>query len=270
MAMADIWLPLLLKVVGTALTVVVASVIAERSGPFWGGVIASLPVVAGPSYVILSLQADTPFIVLSALSSFSALSSIAFFLLILIRGLPRHGALTTFAAAFAGWLGAALLLFEFPPSLWLAIALNLLTFAACLSLTRDAWKARTAIRAVPRRWFDVPLRAALIGLFVVGVVTASAAIGQVATGIATMFPISLASLAVIVRARLGGEIAASTMASALRAIIGLGAALLVLHVAAQFWGLAVSLVAALSASLAWSAAMIAWRLRESGLYRRSP
>jgi hypothetical protein len=257
--MADTWLALLVKVAGTALTVVAASFIAERSGPFWGGVVASLPVVAGPSYLILSMQMDSAFIARSALSSFSALSSIALFLLILVRALPHLAAPAAFAASIGGWFCVSILLFEFPPTLAAAIMINVLIFAVGFYSTRRAWNTDTALRNLPRRWFDLPLRAVLIGLFVTGVVTASAAIGQIATGIATMFPISLVSLAAIVRARLGGEIAAATMASALRAIVGLGAALLVLHLTAEAWGMRVALIAGLSASLAWSAAMIAWR-----------
>ncbi len=255
----EAWASLAAKVVGTAATVMIASVAAERSGPFWGGLIASLPVVAGPSYVLLALQAGTNFIARSALSSFSALSAVALFSLILVLGLPRLGAVPTFVVAFGAWIGTALLLFEFPPTLTVAIIVNIAVFAVCIGLTGKAWRARPGVQPLVRHWADLPVRAGLIGLFVAGVVIASAAIGQIATGISAMFPLSLASLGVIVYARLGAHRAASTMASAIRGIIGLGLALLVLHVTVEAMGTSFALVAALAAALAWSALMIVWR-----------
>ena len=42
-------LPILSQAVLIALVVVLASALAETSGPFWGALIASLPVSAGPA-----------------------------------------------------------------------------------------------------------------------------------------------------------------------------------------------------------------------------
>ena len=46
---AAIWLPPIVRALATAPLVVSASVAAEALGPFWGALIASLPVSAGPS-----------------------------------------------------------------------------------------------------------------------------------------------------------------------------------------------------------------------------
>ena len=54
------WLELLLKMAVTAAVVVAASVMAERSGPFLGAMIASLPTAAGAAYVILALEHPPP------------------------------------------------------------------------------------------------------------------------------------------------------------------------------------------------------------------
>lgn len=51
-----IWLPPLIRALTTALLVLSASVAAEMAGPFWGALIASLPVSAGPAYVFLAMQ----------------------------------------------------------------------------------------------------------------------------------------------------------------------------------------------------------------------
>lgn len=259
------WTSLLVKVTATVLVITAATLVAERSGPFWGGIVAGLPVVAGPFYVLLALQTDAAFIARSALSSFAAISAIGVFLLVLIRLAPRCRLAPALAMAIGAWLAAAAVLLRYPLSVGPAALVNVVVVAVCVRLTRDAWRARTAMTAMPRRWFDVPVRALTIGGFVVGVTAASRAIGQVGAGISTMFPLSLASLFILVHGRLGGVVAAAAMASALRAMVGLGAALLVLHLTVASWGAAPALLAALAASLIWSSVLIVWGVRRRAM-----
>jgi hypothetical protein len=54
------WLPLLVKIGATVALVVGASVAAERSGPFLGALIATLPVSAGPAYIFSLWRPTTP------------------------------------------------------------------------------------------------------------------------------------------------------------------------------------------------------------------
>ena len=183
------WTSLLVKVTATVLVITAAALVAERSGPFWGGIVAGLPVVAGPFYVLLALQTDVAFIARSALSSFAAISAIGVFLLVLIRLAPRCRLAPALAMAVGAWLAAAAVLLRYPLSVGPAALVNVLVVAVCVRLTRDAWWARTAMTAMPRRWFDVPVRALIIGGFVVGVTAASRAIGQAGAGISTMFPL---------------------------------------------------------------------------------
>jgi hypothetical protein len=259
------WTSLLVKAAATVLVIMSASFVAERSGPFWGGVVAGLPVVAGPFYVLLALQADAAFIARSALSSFAAISAIGVFLLVLIRLAPRWRLGSALGMSIGAWFAAAAVLLRYPLSAVPATLVNLVVLVVCLRLTRDAWPAGVVVTAMPRRWFDVPFRALIIGGFVVGALAASRGIGQVEAGISTMFPLSLASLFILVHGRLGGVPAAATMASALRAMVGLGAALLVLHLSVSSWGAAPALLAALAASLTWSSALIAWSLRRRAM-----
>ena len=50
------WSGLVLKMVMTAAIVVLASIAVERSGPFIGGLIATLPTAAGAAYIIMALS----------------------------------------------------------------------------------------------------------------------------------------------------------------------------------------------------------------------
>jgi hypothetical protein len=110
-----------------------------------------------------------------------------------------------------------------------------------------------------RRWFDLPLRAAAIALFVSGVVAASSTLGPDATGLATVFPISLLSLIVILRPRIGRVASALLAAAALRAMLGFGLALLVLHVAIRPCGAVPALLIALCVSVLWSGGLILFK-----------
>jgi hypothetical protein len=65
------WIGLLARAAVSAFVVVAATVAAEAAGPFWGGLIVSLPIAAGPAYVMLALQHDSGFIAASALGSFA-------------------------------------------------------------------------------------------------------------------------------------------------------------------------------------------------------
>ena len=58
---------LVLRMAIAAAFVVSASFIAERTGPVIGGLVATLPISAGPSYVFLALDHDAAFIAHGAL-----------------------------------------------------------------------------------------------------------------------------------------------------------------------------------------------------------
>src|SRR5512146_553916 len=62
-------LALFVKMGITAAFVVAATVTAERVGPLIGGLVATLPIGAGPVYVFLALDHDSHFIAQSAVAS---------------------------------------------------------------------------------------------------------------------------------------------------------------------------------------------------------
>ena len=80
-----------------------------------------------------------------------------------------------------------------------------------------------------RRWYDLPGRALLVGGVVGTVVSVSRAIGPSATGIATVFPINISSMAIVIDLRLGAGMSAATVASAMPAMTGMTFAYLLLH-----------------------------------------
>jgi len=258
------WLPLLLRAVTSALIVVVASVAAEATGPFWGGLIISLPISAGPAYAMLALQHDADFIAAGALSSLAA-NAATFVLLTAIALLAPHlrrGAVM--AGALSAWATALLLIQSVNWSLAGALLLNLGLILLASALTRDAARGpQAAAGPLRRRWYELPARAALVGAVVATVVTGSRVLGPRVTGMAAVFPIAFSSFAFLVLPRLGGTASAAVMASAIRAMPGFALALLALHLCARPFGAWVGLAAMVATSLVWSGGMMAVRRQRS-------
>ena len=68
-------LTLIVKMAITAGFVVAATVTAERVGPLLAGLVATLPIGAGPVYVFLALDHDAHFIAQGALAASSSMQS---------------------------------------------------------------------------------------------------------------------------------------------------------------------------------------------------
>ena len=87
------WYGLALKMVMTAVVVIVTSLAVERSGAFVGSLIAALPTAAGASYVILAIQHPSSFIAASAIGSVAISAAVSIFCLIYAVLAQRHGLL---------------------------------------------------------------------------------------------------------------------------------------------------------------------------------
>ncbi len=257
-----LWLPLIIKAVGTAVLVVSASVAAERLGSVWGAIIASLPVSTGPAYVFLALQHEPDFVAASALTSAVANAATGLFLITYSTLAGRVPPWRCLATAVAVWLVAIVLLQQ---GMWRpggAAALNLSVYGLGLLL---ASRRRAAdilpIQPFIRRWFELPLRAVLVAAFVSLVVAGSATLGPAVTGFVAVFPVSLISLVVILTRRLGSEAAAAVTTKALAPMLGFGAMLLAFHLTVPSMGVLAAMGLALAVSAVWSCVLL---LAQSG------
>lgn len=249
-----VWLALLAKMVATGLIVVAASVVAERAGPLFGGLIASLPVAAGPGYVFLAFDASPDFIAASALMSLVANAAMPPFLLVLTRLAPRCAAPMALGAGLLAWLALVLALRPWEWSWVGAVLANLFSFAACGALLRLPTVG--PLPKLRRHWSELPLRALLVGGVVAIVVTLAQGLGPRFSGIGVVFPVAFSSLAFILHVRLGGKVAAVTLGGALLPMLGFAGALLTVHLTALPAGVWPSLGLALLVSLAWSALLL--------------
>lgn len=264
MPLEAVWPALLVKVLGAALVVVLASVVAEKAGPFFGGVIATLPVSTGPAYVILAVEHDDRFIADTALSSLASNAAMITFLVLLVRLAPYRSLAVTLGVASAVWIALAALQAVAEWTVWTAVPLVLAFYALAFPLARRPIPELRKT-AAPARWYDMPLRALLVGVLVATVTSLSRVIGPAATGIGAIYPIALSSLVVILHLRLGGAAVAAAMRSALITNPGFFLCILTLHLLAEPAGRAWALTAALVVSLAWALGVLVWKRKKPAL-----
>ncbi|MDA0369405.1 MAG: hypothetical protein O3C65_15310 [Proteobacteria bacterium] len=241
------------------MTVIAAAIAAEKSGPFWGGLVVGLPTSAGPAYVMLAIDYDDAFLAVSSLNSLAGNTGAMVFLVVLAYAAPRLSMIATLALATGIWLVVAAAIGSLSWTLPWAVAINGLSLAAAVVLTRNIPAGPPTGRAIQPRWFDLPVRGTIVGLFVAGVVSLGHVIGPAATGIVTVYPVTLTSLVLLAMPRLGGQTTAATMASIVRSMIGFSAGFLLITVTVESWGAVLSLSAALAVMIAWAGLRMAHR-----------
>lgn len=248
-------LMLLAKMALTMVIVVGSSLIVERTGPFIGGMIATLPISAGPAYIFLALDHDSAFIAAAALTTLTANAATMIFVTVYAHLAQTHGLVRSLGTGWAAW-GTTMAIFSFVPwTLPLALLANatafIITFRACARymkvpkggiLTRGPW--------------DIPLRALAVVTLVGTVIFLGNLAGPKAAGVAAPFPIVLSSLAMMLHPRLGGKIAAATLSNSLYGFAGFALSIVTLHVTAIPLGSAWGLTLALLVSLVWNGTLV--------------
>jgi uncharacterized membrane protein (GlpM family) len=257
------FLALLLRAAVSAFVVVTATVVAEACGPFWGGLIVSLPIGAGPAYAMLALQHDAAFIAASALGSFATNAATFVFLSTVALLAPRVRWGWALAGGLLAWVIGVVLIRQTDWDALAATLLNVVVLLICLAITRSVGQdsGASANGPIRRRWYELPARAALVGGMVGTVVTLSRALGPSLTGMAAVFPVAFTSFTFLVLPRVGGVVGAAIMVSAIRAMPGFALSLLTLHLTAVPLGVGMALLVALLPSLAWSALLMLERGR---------
>jgi len=253
------------KMAMTAAFVAFAVWTAERAGALIGALVATLPLAAGPAYVFLALDHGDAFIAESALASLAATVANVAFCLVYVRVAQTQGAAASLAATLAAWAMAVAVLRAIPWTLAGAIALNAAVLGTALVLVRRF--RRAPMRAAPRRWYDLPLRALMVALLIGVLVTWSAAVGPVVSGALAVFPIILTSLVVVLHPRVGGPAAAAVFANGIAGLIGYALSLVALHLAAiplgRWWALGLSLLI----SVLWNLGLLLAHRRGAATHR---
>ncbi|RVT98991.1 hypothetical protein EOD42_02450 [Rhodovarius crocodyli] len=256
-------LPLLLKALLTGGIVAAAAVGAARLGPVWGGLIATLPTSAAPAFILLGLAHPPEFVAQAAATGLASNIATALYLFLLVRGLPRLGLWRGMALAVPGWAVAAGLMTWLAPGYWMALVLNVLAYGLAIQGTAPALVESAPVALRPAAWWELPLRAALLGLVVASVVSAAGGLGPMLTGFATMFPVALTSLTIAAVPRMGVQGTARLLAGATRGMLGFIAFMAVLAGLAPVLGALPAVGCGLVAALSWGAGVLLLRARRA-------
>jgi hypothetical protein len=244
---------LLVRMAVAAAFVVSASIITERAGPVIGALITTLPVSAGPAYVFLALDHDAAFIAQGALASLPINAATIFLSLTYVLLAQRHSVLISCSAAIVVWLVFAVTMHAVHWSLAGGLLVNAVAFAIGVPLMQRFCHVRMPL--ITRRWYDIPLRAALVATLVATVVTLSGWVGPAISGILALFPVVFTSMMLILHPRIGGPPTAAVIANSGWGLIGFGLAIAVLHVATLHLGSAIGLSLAFATGIGWNLAL---------------
>jgi len=253
------WFALLLKIAMTASIVVAASIVVERSGPFIGSLIASLPTAGGAAMIILAIDHPPAFIAQSAVGSLVSNALVAIFALTYAALAQRRSLTVSLGLAYLLWFFCAALTRLMDWSVTSAVLLNAVVFPLAI-LAGTRFRAEGAVKArVIFTGGDLAWRAGVVTLCVIVVTAASGSIGSFASGLFAFFPVAMGSFFVILHPRIGGAATASVAAHVQAPLVGLGLSMLAVHYLSEPIGVWWSYAAGLSVGIGWNALL--WGLR---------
>jgi hypothetical protein len=238
------------KMAITAGFVVTATVTAERAGPLVGGLVATLPIGAGPAYVFLALDHDAHFIAQGAVASLAINAANATFAVVYTLLAQKRSLGMSLGLTYVAWTALALSINSVQGTVGPAIALNVAALGHGLWLVRP--HRHVPMLRLRRRWTDYAIRAGLVSVIVGVLVAFSARIGPYASGLLAVFPVVLTSMILILHNRVGGQATAAVMANAVLGLAGFGFCCLALHLTAEPLGKWAALAIALTVSVGWS------------------
>ena len=249
---------LIVKMAITAAFVLAATITAERAGPLVGGLVATLPIGAGPVYVFLALDHDAHFIAQSAVASLAVNAVNVIFAVNYCVLAQKRSLAISLGATYIVWIALTAIVTANHWSLGPALLIN----AAAIAFGIWAvWPFRhTRMPRQQPRWYDYALRALMVAVLVGIVVTFSFRIGSYGSGLLAVFPVVLTSIILVLHRRAGGKPTAAVLANAPLGLLGFGIACMVLHLTAEPLGVVAGLLLALATSIGWSLAVLAaWR-----------
>lgn len=183
--------------------VVGASLVARRFGPRVGGLVAGLPVVAGPILLVYALEHGRTFAAGAASGTLLGLVSLVAFVVVYARLAAR---MPWSVSMLSGWVAFAAFTAVFSAlSIPAGVALGLSAAALLLghaALPRPALKPR--VQGAPPRW-DLPVRGACALVLVLGLTAIAGWLGPQLSGLLAPFPIISTVLATFTHTQRGSD-----------------------------------------------------------------
>ncbi len=241
--------------------VAVVTLIGRRSGPAVAGLLASLPVVAGP---ILGLLVATQGRAFATTSSFAAalgvVPTMVFALVFASR--PRHvPAAACLGIAYAAYFVVAFVVVFVPVTLATAIIVPALAWPLVMRVFPIPDGPPETLPALAR---DLPVRMVATTLLVAAITSLAQRLGPTAAGILTPFPIITAVLAVFTRTQAGPRTSAILLRSLVRGVPSFVAFFLVTGAVLERAAAPVAFVLGTAACLGCQVALVRFGIGLSG------
>lgn len=148
-----------------------ATITAERAGPLVGGLVATLPIGAGPVYVFLALDHDAQFISQSAVASLAVNAANVIFTVVYCVLAQRRSLAISLGGTYVVWIVLTAIITASHWSLGPALMINAAAIVVGMWVVRPFRHTRMP-RQQPR-WYDCALRAVMVAVLVGIVVTLS-------------------------------------------------------------------------------------------------
>jgi hypothetical protein len=243
--------PILLKILLTACVVVSATVVAERLKPVWGGILTSIPLSSGAAYVMLAMTESPAFLADAALASLVTSIAAYAYLAMFVTLAPHHRAAISVGAAFLTWLALSSVSHAVEWTLAAGALGNVLAYILCRQVTRARMEtSASGNRTRPTRK-DLILRGLAVGALAAIVSVTARYVGPAVAGTLAVFPVVYVTVAFIVHRRMGGEVAAATMASTVTPLVGVSLAFFAIAALAPALGSVPAMLVALLVTILW-------------------
>jgi hypothetical protein len=254
------------RMAAVAVFVLIVALVSERVGPFFGAMVASLPVYTGPVYLFLAIDHPPEYLARVTIGSLAACGVIPVFILVYaLMARAGHRMLPSLTVGLASWLACATFVQLNDWTLVEALLFAIPIFAVSVLLARHFTSA-VALKPAGRSWIDLPLRVLLVS-GIAGLVNATSPfLPAKLTGILSIMPTVTTALVLVLHNRIA---TAALLAHSVGGMIGMLLAVTLVGVTVVSWGPTLSLSAALAVSVSWNL-MLILATHGRALFRRSP
>lgn len=245
------------KLAAVAAVVLGSSVLARRVGHAAGGLLAGLPMIAGPITGLMLVDIDAPIVRGVCLATLACQPALVLYLLVYAHAALRWRPAASLAVAAAVFLAGGVALLQLPLPEWARVALAVA--GPPLALRWMPTLGAQPLRAVAQPRGELAIRVGVAVVIAAGVMWGAQHLGPGPAGLLLATPITGVVLPLFTQARHGGEATAALLGGFLRGQVGFVAFFLVMLAALPGWpgwvawplGMAAAGVAAQVARRVW-------------------
>lgn len=193
------------------------TLVSRRWGNKTGGLIASMPWIAGPILLFFILEQGKAFGIRSIPGIFTGIVSLLCFIYCYARLARRFNGITTLLISYVVYAGVALVVSFDRLNLFISYFITMSCIGLVLTLFPVASQQQVPTKRLP---YDIVIRMVIATLFVVLITQIAAMLGPTWSGILTPFPIITSILAIFTQYLQGSSAAIITLRSTVMGMFG--------------------------------------------------